>query len=194
MYEGSENEWCLTLHGMELVKDKIDTVMRQIKFSKHSHIKYVSFTNSTRNERIGALQLNKFINIKLKYECLEDVGVLDEVKVQDQTKTLSEIFMNAKKNGISLFNGIEQGSGRNEKNTYVYFKGTMATEAREWIRKNYGTTIKVKDKKEHKTSLPVITTEEETYRKELNDYIVNRMKEITINPNKKIITYHTQQR
>ena len=131
VYEGSENEWCLTLHRMGSVKEKIDMAMRQIKFSTHSHIKYVSFANSIRNERIGALQLNKFINIKLKYECLEDVGVLDAAKFQDQTKTLSEFIMSAKKNGIFLFSGIEQGSGKNEKNTYVYFKGTMATEARE---------------------------------------------------------------
>lgn len=193
VYEGSKNEWYLTLHRMGSVKDKIDMAIRQIKFSTHSHIKYVLFANSTRNERIGALQLNKFINIKLKYECLEDVGVLDAAKFQDQTKILSEFFMNAKKNGISLFNGIEQGSGKNEKNTYVYFKGTMATEAREWIRKNYGTTITVEDKNEYKTSLPVITTEEETYHKELNDYIVDRMKEITIYPNKKINTHHMQQ-
>jgi len=81
--------------------------MRQMKFSENSHIKYISFSNSTRNERIGALQLNKFINIKLKFECLENVGVFDKAYYQNKEKTVSEILMNAKKDGIPLFHGIE---------------------------------------------------------------------------------------
>jgi len=131
VYEGSENEWCITVHGMSSVKEKIDIAMKQMRFSERNHIKYVSFANSTRNERIGGLQLNKYINIRLKYECIKNVRVLDIAKYQGQEKPLSEIIMEAKKGGILLFHGIEQGSGKNEGNTYVYFKGTIAVEARD---------------------------------------------------------------
>ena len=82
VYEGKENEWCITLHGMSSLKEKLDIALRQLKFSKDSYIKYVSFSNSTRNERIGELQLNKYTNIKLKYEYLEKVGILDIANYQ----------------------------------------------------------------------------------------------------------------
>jgi len=46
---------------------------------------------------------------------------------------------------------------------------------------NYGITFTVKNKIEYITSLPAITTEEVGYYKDLNDYIIDRMKEISIN-------------
>ena len=181
VYEGKENEWCITLHGISSNKEQLDMAMRQMKFSENSHIKYVSFSNSTHNERIEALQLNKFINIKLKYECLKNVGVLDKVYYQNKEKTVSEILMNAKKDRIPLFHGIEQGLGKNENYVYIYFKETRAAEAREWIHTNYDTTFTVKNKIEYITSLPAITPEEVGYHKDLNDYIIDRIKEIRIN-------------
>ena len=71
--------------------------------------------------------------------------------------------MNVRKDRVPLFHGIEQGLGKNEGNTYIYFKGAMAAEARDWICKNYGSTFTVKDKQEYKTSLPIITKEEVAY-------------------------------
>ena len=52
--------------------------MRQMKLSTQSHIKYISFSNNTKQERLRAIQLNKFINIRVKYESLDNVGVLNE--------------------------------------------------------------------------------------------------------------------
>lgn len=182
VYEGAENERCITIHGIRSEKDNVDTAMRMMKLS--GHIKYVSFNNSTKNERIGTLQLNKCINIKLKYECLEDVGVLDEVEFNNEKSTLSEVIMSVKKEGASLFHGIEQGYGKNVNNTYVYFKGTRSVEAREWLRKNYGINLRVKDKAEYTTSLPKVTGDEASYHKDLNDYIISRMQVITIDENR----------
>ena len=64
--------------------------------------------------------------------------------------------MAAKSNGISIFLGIEQGSGPNTKNVYVYFKSSMATEAKEQIRRNFGTIFKINRKKEYEISLPKV--------------------------------------
>ena len=80
-------------------------VMKMMKFS--GHVKYVSLANSTKNERIGTLQLNKCINIKLRYECLENVGILDEVLFNNEKSTVADIIMNVKKEGAPLFHGIE---------------------------------------------------------------------------------------
>ena len=50
VYKGNEREWCITIHSMRSVKEKVDMAMQSIKFSEKSHVKYVSFANSTRNE------------------------------------------------------------------------------------------------------------------------------------------------
>ena len=34
VYEGNKNEWCITLHGISSMKEKLDIAMRQMKFSK----------------------------------------------------------------------------------------------------------------------------------------------------------------
>ena len=39
----------------------------------------------------------------------------------------------------------------------------------------------IKGKKEYKTSLPTLTVEDETYYSDLNNYIIDRLKVITIN-------------
>ena len=78
-----------------------------------------SFANVTRNERIGGLQLKKCINIKLKYECLENFDALDKVTIEGKQQTLGEIIMKAKMNRTPLFQGIEQGSGKNQNHTRI---------------------------------------------------------------------------
>ena len=41
-------------------------------------MKYISFKNSAKAERVAALKLNEMINAKLKYEWLEDARILDK--------------------------------------------------------------------------------------------------------------------
>ena len=59
----------------------------------------------------------------------------------------------------------------------------MATEAKNWIRQNYGTKFTITGKTEHVTSLPKVNAEEESCRNELNDQVTDRLKVITINEN-----------
>ena len=66
----------------------------------------------------------------MKYKSLDDLGVLDEAVFNDKYQTVAEVIMEAKLNGIPLFLGVEQGSGKNQHNTYVYFKPKMAVEAK----------------------------------------------------------------
>jgi len=54
-----DKQWYITVHRIWSKKEKIDFAMRQMKLSSQSHIKYVSFSNSTQQERLRALQLNK---------------------------------------------------------------------------------------------------------------------------------------
>ena len=57
--------------------------------------------------------------------------MLDKIDNDGKVKTVAETIMEAKFNGIPLFVGVEQGSGKNLKHTYVYFKGSMSIEARD---------------------------------------------------------------
>ena len=51
--------------------------------------------------------MNKYINIKLKYEYLENIGALDEVQYKGKKITVAEGIMSTEVNGIPLFVGIE---------------------------------------------------------------------------------------
>ena len=55
VYEGKENDWCISVHGTWSSKDSVDRAMMNLKLGNNSHIKYISFANSTKNKRIGAL-------------------------------------------------------------------------------------------------------------------------------------------
>ena len=86
--------------------------------------------------------------------------------------------MKVKSNEISIFNGIEQGSGSNSKNVYMYFKPNMITEVNEWIRKTYGINFTVKNKTTYEISVRTVDKEEKMYSTQVNDFIVDRIKEI----------------
>ena len=86
----------------------------------------ISFANSTKQARIGALQLNTYINIRLKYESLDNVEVLDKAVFTEKSQTFAEGLLDVKKNGIPLFLGVEQGLRKNQTSTHVYFKPNMA--------------------------------------------------------------------
>ena len=151
-----------------------------MKVSKNSHIKYASFSNSSKVERLRALQLNKLINVRVKCESLNNINVLEEAEYNNKKQTVAEVIMSAKVNGMPLFIGVEQGSGKNNVNTYVYFKPNMSTEAKEWISKKFGTTFKVKDKADYEISAPKQTITDKECHSELNDYIIDRLKIIKI--------------
>ena len=94
-------------------------------------MKYLSFKNNTKADRIAGLQLNRLINGYVKYERLDELYLLEEAKYNGQVGKVGQLLMNAKSKGILIFNGIEQGSGYNSNKVYVYFKLNMITDAKE---------------------------------------------------------------
>jgi len=77
----------------------------------------------------------------------------------------------------------------NECRVYVYFKPNMRREAREWIQKYYGKEFKVQDKVEYVTSVPAANPEETRVNNEIQDYILERLKEVCIDDSKRRKTY-----
>ena len=89
------------------------------------------------------------------------MGTLDKVQYKGKKLTVAKSIMSVKVKWILLFAGIEQGSGNNEQNSYVYFKVLIAAEARKWIRKKYGKELLAQGEEEYIISLPEISIEEQ---------------------------------
>ena len=78
-------------------KDKVNCVIRQLKLSIKSHIKYMPFANSTRQERIGGLQLNKYNNMRLKHKRLDNVEALDKSVFNETSQMVIEGLLEVKR-------------------------------------------------------------------------------------------------
>ena len=72
-----------------------------------SHIKYISFKQNTKNERVVGLHLRKLLDRKLKCKWLDDAGILELVQHKEQDKTVAQMVINTLKDGVSLFAGVE---------------------------------------------------------------------------------------
>jgi len=79
VYKGSERKWCITIHSMKSTVEEVDFGLCKMSAKNQTHVKYVSFKNSTKADRIAGLKLNQLLNIRLKYEWLEDIKVLEKV-------------------------------------------------------------------------------------------------------------------
>jgi hypothetical protein len=189
VYEGREEARCITVHSVKSVSDHIDFKLRKMSAESGGHIKYISFKHSSKRERIASLQLNKILNGPNKYEWFENTAVLETVYFKGKEMTFSQVIMDAKSNGIRIFNGVEQGFGMNENRVYVYFKPNMQKEAREWIQKHYGKDFKVKNMNEYTTSVPTTSPEEVKVNNEIQDYILERLKEVRIDDSKRRKSY-----
>jgi len=60
--------------------DKVDYELRRMSANSKNHIKYVSFKHSSKAERVAGVKLNQLLNVKLKYEFLEDTAVLADAE------------------------------------------------------------------------------------------------------------------
>ena len=68
------------MHSIQSSADKADFRLRKMSAENKSHVKYLSFKNNIRAEKIAGLYLNRLINRKHKYEWLNDIELLDNAK------------------------------------------------------------------------------------------------------------------
>ena len=60
---------------MQLEAEKVGKVLRCMQFRKNSHIKYISFKQSMKSDRIGRVLLNWYLKVKFKCKCLEKIKI-----------------------------------------------------------------------------------------------------------------------
>ena len=107
IYEGLEYEQCITIHSAKLVADKVDYGLQKMSEDEKPHVKYISFKNSTKVEKLAGLHLNRLINCKVKYEQFDNLFLLESAQYNGQEETVGQLLMRAKSNGIPIFNGVE---------------------------------------------------------------------------------------
>ena len=61
-------------------------------------IKYISFRNTTLNDKIGSLHLNNMTNIKVRFEILKNTNILENARYEDKQGSLREILLEIKHN------------------------------------------------------------------------------------------------
>ena len=185
VFEGEEKQLCLTVYSVESEATNVDYHLRRLSAEENFHVKYISFKNNNSNEKISGLKINKLINVKLKYDWLEEVSVFDKARFQGKKMYLSQVLMKAKKNGMNLITGVEQGCGRYNNRVYFYYKSNVKKEINEWIQTHYGQDFTIEGKARYKTSMKEMTPEERTINKANTDYILERLKEIEIDETSK---------
>ena len=78
-HEGKENDTCATAHAIKSSKEVVGIVIRQLKMGKNHHVKPVPCSSSSKADRVGGLELNKFFNTRLKHESLDNVVEIESV-------------------------------------------------------------------------------------------------------------------
>jgi len=183
VYEGPESELCISVYSVRSAAEKVDFGLRKMSAENKSHIKYVSFKNSTKADKIAGLKLNRLINVHTRYEWLNDVTVLTTAKYKGIKGSLGQMIMNVKVKGVPVFKGVEQGWGKNSNRVYLYYKPNMTDEVKQWIRNIYGKDFVVEGKGTYETSVKAINLHEEKYNSEIREYLADRIKEIEIGEN-----------
>ena len=110
--------------------DALDYGLRKMSAKNKTNVKYVSFKNSTKADRITGLKLNRLLNVRLKYEWLEDFSVIGNAKYKGNKGSLGQILMSIKSKGIPLFKGVEQGLGKYDSRVYMYYKPNIEDEVK----------------------------------------------------------------
>ena len=99
---------------------------------KSPRFKYISYRNTTSQERLKAMYHNDNNNAKGKYEILENMSLNDEVinETNDKMILLEHVLIKVEKGGQYLFLAAEQGDGRYKNRVIVVLNPKMQQQAR----------------------------------------------------------------
>ena len=84
------------MHTIRSSADKADFELRKMRTENKLHIKYASFKNSTKVDKIAGLALSRLINVHAQHEWLNDATVLTNAKYKGTKGSLGQMIMNVK--------------------------------------------------------------------------------------------------
>ena len=100
-----------------------------------NHTQYISFKETNENIQFRALYTNNIVNIKTKFEILEDVSVNQLVTVDRERFLLKGYLISLKSESNNLFIGAEQGMGKHSKDAFVIIAPNQKLQAMKWTTK-----------------------------------------------------------
>ena len=74
-------------------------------------IKYISFKDTSSNEKVVSLHINNMNDIPVQFKSLIGINVQDEANFKGENNNVRNLLLNVKYNNTPLFTGVEQGTG-----------------------------------------------------------------------------------
>ena len=81
--------------------------MKSFKLGDRIHRRYISFHDTTVDDRLRILHLNELNNIKARFETLNGVNTNDLAIYNEEQAELQDILLIIKVNNIQLFIGVK---------------------------------------------------------------------------------------
>ena len=97
-------------------RETINRMMRDFIIGDGVQGRYISFSATDSESRVGALYLSNIYNKIGKFEVLEQLSADDIAIMEGQSKEVRDLLLSIKSNGNMLFSAVEQGSGKNNSN------------------------------------------------------------------------------
>ena len=117
----------LMIYAMEQEAKETDQKILNTTFDG---FKYVSFRLSSSSQRLAAMHSNDMLNPKARFETLHNTNLNNTVLYQGLEYKLKNLIQLVEVKDMKLFLAIEQGSGKNSKNTYVVINPKTRNRAR----------------------------------------------------------------
>ena len=111
------------VYSIESSATENEKKLMEMSFGNNSHTKYISFKYTSSNNKVSALYLNNMINIKVRFETLHNINVLEQASFKEKIGSLREILLSIQYNSITihivLFLQILSDSEKLEKVQYL---------------------------------------------------------------------------
>ena len=104
--------------------EEINNKLMEKNLWEGDHTRYISFKATNANIRLRALHANNIVNIRDKYEILDNISVNQLVTVSRETIWLKDYLLGLKAGVDSIFLGAEQGSAKHSSNVFVIIAPT----------------------------------------------------------------------
>ena len=102
-----------------------------------NNVKYISFKDTSSNEKIASLYINNMNDIPVRFKSLIGINIKDKVYYNGKSDNIRNLLLEIKYNYIPLFVGVEQKIGSKQDHIHLLFIPKLKFEVTKWIENNY---------------------------------------------------------
>ena len=171
---------------INVIESKAKEVNEMLCLLKSPRFKYISYKNTSPQERLQAMFHNDKNNEKGRYEILENVNLNDEIetKMKGEMQVLEQVLMTVKKGGNFLFLAAEQGDGKYKNRVIVVLNPKTQQQARRWIVDEY-MEMRFRNERERTTSVDSNQFKiNNVYSESLKDFLQPKIDEVEMSKSK----------